>query len=102
MMASFDHNINRRSSLGVELYSFQFGHRRQSHGAVPKVCSFDCANCRKLMLSAVAANRSAGQKSKVSQQQQVNQETDKSSRDESTPDESMSQINFMSNCLTPN
>jgi len=56
-MASFSDQfyINRRSSLGVELYSFQFGHRRQSYGTTPKVCSFDCANCRKLMLNTITA-----------------------------------------------
>lgn len=45
----------RRSSVAGEYnLSFTFGNQNRRRHSQPKICTFDCPNCRKLMLTAVS------------------------------------------------
>ena len=55
-MAYFYSSIEtRRSSVSGDIFNFNFGsYRRGRRTSQPKICTFDCSNCRKLMLTSVS------------------------------------------------
>ena len=55
-MAYFYNSIEtRRSSVSGDIFNFNFGsYRRGRRNSQPKICTFDCSNCRKLMLTSVS------------------------------------------------
>ncbi len=63
-MAYFANSIieNRRSSISGDVFNFTFGVKRGGRRhSQPKICTFDCPNCRKLMLTSVSErNLSSG------------------------------------------
>ncbi len=48
-------NEIRRSSFSGDVFTFMIGSasRRRRHSQ-PKICTFECSNCRKLMLTSVS------------------------------------------------